>query len=100
MMVLLHSTQRLFVERIRYFDKWNSSVSDQLQNLRNKIEETKHLANGVNKIFLLELGTMMCLHVGAIFIQVYFTAHHRNRFRIEISTICAIRFTFCVHPFP
>lgn len=52
LVTLLHSTQRLFDERIRYFDKWNSSVNDQLESLRNKIEETKHLANGVNNIEL------------------------------------------------
>lgn len=43
----LKSTQNLFLERSKYFEKWNGSVSDQLDELRNKIDEAKHLANGV-----------------------------------------------------
>lgn len=43
----LHSIRLLFSERSKYFEKWNSSISEQLLALRNKIEETKHLANGV-----------------------------------------------------
>ncbi len=49
---LFHKTRPTFLENEKNFGKWNSSISDMLLALRNKIEETRHLANGVLTFFL------------------------------------------------
>lgn len=47
MIAQLQSTQNRYFERSKYFEKWNGSISDQLGDLRNKIDEIRHLANSV-----------------------------------------------------
>lgn len=40
-------TKNFSMKRNKYYEKWNASTANQLAALRSKIEQTKHLANGV-----------------------------------------------------
>lgn len=43
----LNSLKNSSAKRNKHFEKWNSTLGSQLAALRNKIEQTKHLTNGV-----------------------------------------------------
>lgn len=43
----LNSMKNSLVKRNKYFEKWNSTIANQLSALRSKLEQAKHLTNGV-----------------------------------------------------
>ena len=64
-----------FVKRGKYFEKWNSTIANQLSALRSKIEQAKHLTNGVRffEMLLIYLGySMVILHVLIVNLFLYF----------------------------
>ncbi|XP_065226738.1 laminin subunit alpha lam-3-like [Planococcus citri] len=93
----LNSLKTSFNKRTKYFEKWNSTVASQLAALRSKIEQAKHIANGVHVSLSSKNGQELCMRsyqskylkpsiTNYISITYAISSHHRDSLLFYLSS--------------